>query len=660
MEAVFVALPIPMSVLLLQRFLTWWNKDPDLSTHEENPVLSSIVDWKTSEPSSPSIFVKIDIGFLKSCLLDCQKGHGNHCEPHPDPSSGRPILLIDVYDGCITQSGETDHYVALSYVWGQTSLLKCTTRNIDELKTPGALINGKLSKSIPKTIRDAIELVRLLGERFLWVDCLCIVQDLESIKQGQILAMGGIFERAVLTLVAAQGVDPNFGLVFPADLIRRGVVELHMAPLVAKTKRILLVAKKWRAKWLPGRSGAHQRARNKDEILKSSLDTSVWAQRGWTLQELLFSHRIMAFAEDGIYWECHCRIRHSKFSGRSILTHALEDDRIDKTRPFHDTSWPDLETYAFTIQDYNKRRLTFPGDILRAFSGVTSALHQQFLDGFHFGLPRMFFDVTLLWQPDKPLHRRRGEQQEQYSTALPSWSWIGWEGDLDLSLWASGYDYVLTRRTRNQSFPSTSVRTRSIVQWSSSGRLIQNPWPSTNWGWTQQGRVWQHSTDPHTDFQYPVPILKPSDITYDSLSTSSLLIGSVRRGWFKFGPVIRSSMRCVSRELRGSNNQFSGCLRLNHGITCHEDHVANTCFETGRTCEFIAISTGRARNADDETELLEEWHHPSRPREGEFYEYYNVLWIEWEGKIAYRKALGRIWKDTWERDAGEEIKITLG
>jgi hypothetical protein len=41
-------------------------------------------------------------------------------------------------------------------------------------------------------------------------------------------------------------------------------------------------------------------------------------------------------------------------------------------------------------------------------------------------------------------------------------------------------------------------------------------------------------------------------------------------------------------------------------------------------------------------------------------EYYYVLWIEWEDGIAYRKGLGRILKDAWDREAGDEIDLVLG
>lgn len=42
------------------------------------------------------------------------------------------------------------------------------------------------------------------------------------------------------------------------------------------------------------------------------------------------------------------------------------------------------------------------------------------------------------------------------------------------------------------------------------------------------------------------------------------------------------------------------------------------------------------------------------------YECYNVLWIEWEDGIAYRVALGRIFKDYWDKAEKEKIDVRLG
>jgi hypothetical protein len=43
-----------------------------------------------------------------------------------------------------------------------------------------------------------------------------------------------------------------------------------------------------------------------------------------------------------------------------------------------------------------------------------------------------------------------------------------------------------------------------------------------------------------------------------------------------------------------------------------------------------------------------------------YYKFYNVLWIEREKDISYRKALGRVVKAAWERQNPKPAQIILG
>ena len=68
---------------------------------------------------------------------------------------------------------------------------------------------------------------------------------------------------------------------------------------------------------------------------------------------------------------------------------------------------------------------------------------------------------------------------------------------------------------------------------------------------------------------------------------------------------------------------------------------------------------GYAFNEVDEYRM-DEWRVPERPKTGLNYKHFNVLWIEWQDKIAYCKGLGCIWKDVWGNRALEWIDLTLG
>ncbi|KAF2867034.1 hypothetical protein BDV95DRAFT_598542 [Massariosphaeria phaeospora] len=87
--------------------------------------------------------------------------------------------------------------------------------------------------------------------------------------------------------------------------------------------------------------------------------------------------------------------------------------------------------------------------------------------------------------------------------------------------------------------------------------------------------------------------------------------------------------------------------------------------------ELIAISRMEVPWNEETTFDMPESAYPHRDCENACYVFskickglkyscYNVLWIEWEDGIAYRKALGRVFADEWDRFATETIDVRLG
>jgi hypothetical protein len=83
-------------------------------------------------------------------------------------------------------------------------------------------------------------------------------------------------------------------------------------------------------------------------------------------------------------------------------------------------------------------------------------------------------------------------------------------------------------------------------------------------------------------------------------------------------------------------------------------------------CELVSIFRGYAyqgypwgpmeASIDDEERLGD----VPKGSKGSKYEFYNVLWVEWEDGIAYRKGLGRIVGSAWEVQKLEWIDLILG
>jgi hypothetical protein len=147
---------------------------------------------------------------LRSWLNKCSEGH-RECKTRDKPSKPLPkdFRLIDVKRGCIVRAESDPTYCALSYVWGSGNQLTLRKGNLTELEKEHALFNNEL---LPKTITDAIKLCREISQNYLWVDCLCILQDGEEDNHSQIASMDAVYNLAFLTIVAAAGGDATSGL----------------------------------------------------------------------------------------------------------------------------------------------------------------------------------------------------------------------------------------------------------------------------------------------------------------------------------------------------------------------------------------------------------------------------------------------------------------
>ncbi len=151
---------------------------------------------------------QFDVDLLRAFLKECREHHD-----HSSSARGLDIQslgnasfrVIDVANHRLVELSTGRPYVALSYTWGGT---------MD--KYPLALAlgkDGKLSlENIPPTIRDAIVLTNLLGQKYLWVDWICIKQDDPEDKARLVPRMNVIYESADFTIVAATGKDAGAGI----------------------------------------------------------------------------------------------------------------------------------------------------------------------------------------------------------------------------------------------------------------------------------------------------------------------------------------------------------------------------------------------------------------------------------------------------------------
>ncbi|KAK3373184.1 heterokaryon incompatibility protein-domain-containing protein [Lasiosphaeria ovina] len=328
----------------------------------------------------------------KSWLHQCDTVHGHHCaRTSSHARSEFQLRLIDVDQDCLVLAPENCTYTALSYVWGdvQQPLLKTTC--LDTWQVPGAFTDIRL----PLTIRDAMHVCRRLGLRYLWVDSLCIVQDLADVVAGQVAHMDSVYSGAHLTIIAAAGAD-----------CESGIPSVQPRPPVQHRARVA------------GGPDIGTAAASVLDVLKQSR----WNSRAWTLQEYALSRRFLVFIDRHVFFCCGEGIRQEDVHGYVVddVPRKHQAD-LPMLRPFLISNRLEFEVmkhvYIPLVVSYAPRTTTFPDDIINAFGGVIGTL-TPILGSFRYGIPRQFFLHGMCWSYHGPFRRR---------PLFPSWSWAGWD-----------------------------------------------------------------------------------------------------------------------------------------------------------------------------------------------------------------------------------------
>ncbi|KAG6327005.1 hypothetical protein ID866_12084, partial [Astraeus odoratus] len=302
-------------------------------------------------------------------------------------------------------------YVALSYVWGGSGDEYWTTMdNISVRSCPGGMSNCPL----PMTIRDTIHLIQRLGERYLWIDALCIIQDSQEDKAAQIHIMDLLYSKAVFTVFASSG-----------DSARAGLSGLSGGTRAA-TQHVQVIQGLRLAIPLPS--------------VLEAITKTTWSTRGWTFQELVLSRRRLFFTNDQVYFECikdvWCEDIVAESKTMRYSSTPIRTTRIGMFLRPNQSSSMVLRDYANAVAQFSQRRLTQESDVVAAMTALTNAMAKGYdprgsdpKKSFRFGMWITQLDHSLLWQPfiGAACHPRRMVTDREHSR-WPSWAWTGWKG----------------------------------------------------------------------------------------------------------------------------------------------------------------------------------------------------------------------------------------
>lgn len=599
---------------------------------------------------------------VRSWLRNCEQNHngrdGNpNCQPLDKDDRGYPLWLIDIEQRCVVPFQATLSYFALSYVWGQVETAKMERSNLVQLQQPGSLLGPHQAVELPKTIKDAMFLIGFLGHRYLWCDRLCLVQDDMSSKLPQIQQMAEIYARAYCTIVAFDNMDANSGL--------------GGLPFLTRCSH--------------------------GQVSTSHTERARWSSRAWTFQEDLFSVRIIQLSSHAVKWQCSSL--HGGKSTRGSNHNNSESIRSLQFKTDIDISefsssvqvggmfYPrnaSLEYYMSLAENYSQRHVNeqHPEDIFHAFSSVQSVLEASYPGAFIQGIPECLLVPCLLWDTDASSYKDFVDPVTGMRAS--SWSWIGWSAPIDYPNFA-GTDSYWSGRT-----------CEGLVSWYVSLKKDSRRYPvsvAKEERWARYEKVEGRSSDsilpPNASstgrvdmslesqgFEHIVPLSadSPESSTLEVKSLCSFLHGRVLtarfRAHLKHSRVERQPVWVLSCE---TNGDYAG-------VFCGSSDL----LEEGQVINLMAISEGS----------IKAWQCCKRHRrpglipeclvdplvdggcdflagamgflsielnlDMKVYEFYDVLWVEFIDGVAYRKDIGRVRKEVWDRETLGWVDITLG
>jgi len=261
---------------------------------------------------------------------------------------------------------------------------------------------------LTKTFKDAVDLTRRLGFRYIWIDALCIVQDSDEDWLNESAKMGDIYAHGVLNIAATASIDGTRGLFHSPPALSPCIVRVQDE----KPQQFSFIT--------------HD---ERDCCRRIDGARAPLNSRAWVLQEQLLSPRTIHFTYDQVLWECY-KYRSAevlpdkiyRLGRMSYKTHMLVNPN---TPP--DSLFGLYNTWQGLVAIYSKRRLTFHNDKLAAISGIASRFAFQWglqSSSYLAGLWKGNLVNDLLWSTSY-------FNSKSYPDRAPSWSWARMDGELD-------------------------------------------------------------------------------------------------------------------------------------------------------------------------------------------------------------------------------------
>ncbi|KAH6681577.1 heterokaryon incompatibility protein-domain-containing protein, partial [Halenospora varia] len=334
------------------------------------------------------------LAIAKNWIRTCLYSHTS-CNRQASKSLQRPtrLIFLGVENSREMRIVEQEYisrsvkYMTLSHRWGDANRAQLTISNYSDFK------QGISKEYLPKAFFDAMEMARRLGIFYLWIDCLCIIQDSSADWNHESSNIADIYAGSWCNLAATCAVDDRQSLH-----VERNPPEIEGCVIKDSLGEPFKV------------EGNDDGARAWDGYVKNAPLMS----RAWVFQEVSSAPRTLHFGQDQMYWQC---------STQKACEGSPSELNMSRKR-YQPEIIPPVESFqgppgwANIVHQYSSCQLTFPiKDKLVALSGIARkyGAEMDYLAG--------------LWEPDVLLQLPWKLNNPQDPSArpteyqAPSWSW---------------------------------------------------------------------------------------------------------------------------------------------------------------------------------------------------------------------------------------------
>ncbi|KAI9148489.1 hypothetical protein HJFPF1_12321 [Paramyrothecium foliicola] len=300
-------------------------------------------------------------------------------------------------------------YASLSHCWGAWGATRNPVLLSDNIES--RKLEGLPWHMLPKTFQDAFKIASWMMLDWLWIDCLCIVQDSKLDWQKEASMMDQVYMEAEVNISADSGEDSRSGCFAQRKNI--DISPLEFAAFQGESTWIVTTE-------------------NTFGWMKSAHSLS----RAWIHRERQLSRRILHFTAKEMVWEC-CGLGKACFASEMMPGGAPFDnvfngetkfqiqraEVITATVAMQDTSWQDRhdklhQLWNSTCQDLSKKSVSYASDLPVILSSLAREFHRLMPDDEYVaGHWRSTLVEALTWWIP-------GDKPEYNGYIAPSWSWL--------------------------------------------------------------------------------------------------------------------------------------------------------------------------------------------------------------------------------------------